>query len=58
MSVPKCKECKSYKIVSIRDYSNDSERWCYHIKFGPLLPKFVKGGEARTSPKWCPIRSS
>ena len=53
MCVPKCKECKFYEIVAIRDYSNDSERWCNLIA---LLPKFIKGGEARTSPKWCPKR--
>lgn len=70
MSVPKCKDCKSYKTESIRDYSDAVERWCHFTnhrisKSGVtysegmgvgLYPKFITGNEARTSPKWCPLR--
>jgi len=70
MSVPKCKECDHYKTESLRDYSNDKERWChftyhkisedgisYSEKIGNwTLGKYITGNEARTSPKWCPKR--
>jgi len=53
MSVPRCKECEAYRTEPIRDYSSAMERWC-HVTW--LLPKYITGNEARTSPKWCPKR--
>jgi len=60
MPVPKCRECNDFKIDKERAIKEHPSMYC--LGYYCTHPNFkypgrsVKASEAKTSPKWCPLR--
>lgn len=58
--VPKCKECKFFKIITPETWSFKKNNYyeCMKITaFNGLFNQRISAKDIRTSPKWCPRRN-
>lgn len=59
MNVPKCRECEDLTTENVGCYKRYTHYYCYHpeiVKIRISHRKQMSAREAKTSPKWCPLR--